>query len=46
MGNVYVRDADDFRTAEAKNLEDYVEQRRRKLAVIFPGIGYHTDKPL
>ena len=46
MGNVYVRDADDFRTADAKNLEDYVEQRRRKLAVIFPGVGYHTDKPL
>ena len=46
MGNVYVKDAGDFSSADQKNLGLYFEERKRGLAVFFPGIGYHTDKPL
>lgn len=46
MGNIYVKDAGDFSLPDQKNLGFYFEERKRGLAVFFPGIGYHTDKPL
>lgn len=46
MSNIYVKEVSDFKTTEENGLDLYVEEKKKKLAVIFPGIGYHTDKPL
>lgn len=39
MGNVYVKDAGDFSSADQKNLGLYFEERKRGLAVFFRASG-------